>query len=399
MIWPVLGAVKTEYLKSKQLDLTEKVKEKILQEGLYHITSKENAEKIIESGYMLPSKGVLNNHASKSRYGDNFADFVYMFAGKPTKELFSANLSHIAFKDGTFYAIKHTPNKFDINNYTERLEDGAIMYEGRLDIANSNPELVRMKFEKGNIVEIPWNEEINTNLFEKIKNTFAVRNIKSLVSTAKDINKNAIYRDKEGKLKNCIIRKREERKMLQQYNNENNEFNYEINKNGKVYNVRMMGAKISDGRTLIGFKVSQEETGLLKNVFMDSIDLTEIKAEQLESFLGEHINEDSIRSEYIGKPIVDDGKIVQLLDEEYSHHFYNKQLMMVKNNNTYERYVNSEKIKKQSQLGTLNRIFTNTTANFRKEATQFIKKVKEHGIKNCKEFITQENTGFDTLDR
>ena len=61
-----VGSVRTETLRSKQLDLREEVKNKILEEGIYHITSKEAAEKIVESGYILPSKGVFNNHFAKS---------------------------------------------------------------------------------------------------------------------------------------------------------------------------------------------------------------------------------------------------------------------------------------------------------------------------------------------
>ena len=44
-----IGAViKSEYVKSKQLELSDQVKAKIQDEGLYHITSKEAAMKIIE---------------------------------------------------------------------------------------------------------------------------------------------------------------------------------------------------------------------------------------------------------------------------------------------------------------------------------------------------------------
>ena len=41
------GVIKTEYLKSKQLDLSEETKKKIFEEGIYHITTKESAEKIV----------------------------------------------------------------------------------------------------------------------------------------------------------------------------------------------------------------------------------------------------------------------------------------------------------------------------------------------------------------
>ena len=36
---------------------------------------KENAENIVKSGFIMPSKGAVNNHFSKSKNGSSFADF------------------------------------------------------------------------------------------------------------------------------------------------------------------------------------------------------------------------------------------------------------------------------------------------------------------------------------
>ena len=88
MVGLLSAAIRTEYLKSQQMELSDEVRNVIEQEGLYHITTKEAAEKIMESGYLLPSKGLADNHFSKSRYGDGFAEFAYMFAGKPTAEMY-----------------------------------------------------------------------------------------------------------------------------------------------------------------------------------------------------------------------------------------------------------------------------------------------------------------------
>lgn len=60
--WLLTGAVRTEILKSKQLDLTQEIKEKIHKEGIYHITSKETAEQIFEN----------------SNWGNKFIDFLSM---------------------------------------------------------------------------------------------------------------------------------------------------------------------------------------------------------------------------------------------------------------------------------------------------------------------------------
>lgn len=385
-----VGAFRTEKFRSKQLDLREEVKNKILEEGLYHITSKEAAEKIVESGYILPSKGMLSNHFSKSRYGDKFADFAYMFAGKPTVGNYYSNTAHKTFKDGTIYAVKHTPDKFELNNYTERMEDGAITYEGRCDITKSNPELVRMKIEKGQLIEIPWNEQVEISSINKLRDNSIVKVFKLTIETVKKMAKNAYFIDKDGRLKKCMKKRREEKKMLGKYNN-NIQKQYEINKNGVVYTISTIGTKIHDGKILTGYRVEQRENEFAKNIFMDATNITEITEENLKNFLVNHMNEKSIRSEYIGKP-TSDGK--QIIDEEYAHHFYEKQLMVVKNDETYAKYIEEEKAKKHMQLKRLGEILKNTTAKARNEARCFIKNTKEKGLNMVKDFVRGEDSGI-----
>ena len=54
-----VGGVKLLYnlekIKSIQTNLDESTKRKILEEGIYHITTKENAENIVKSGFIMPS--------------------------------------------------------------------------------------------------------------------------------------------------------------------------------------------------------------------------------------------------------------------------------------------------------------------------------------------------------
>lgn len=360
--WILTGAVRTEILKSKQLDLTQEIKDKIEQEGLYHITSKEAAEQIVKSGYILPTKGIIDNHFAKSRYGDKFADFVYMFAGKPTVEMFKCNLSHRVWKDGTIYAVKHTPNKYELSNYTERLEDRAITYEGRLDIANSNPQLVRMRLEKGKLIEIPWDEPTNESFLDQIKELSAIKLVRSIPTTFRELKRNVTFRDKEGRLKKCVYRRREENKMLEQYNNDTQQKVFSISKNGIAYTASTIGTKMCDGKPLTGFRISQDGTDFTKNVFMDAMDITQIADGNLSDFLSNYMNEQCVRTEYIGKPTIEGGKVSQQLDEEYAHHFYAKQLMVARNDATYSQYVQQENSKKETQLRKFARnVFINTS--------------------------------------
>ena len=386
----LVGAIRTEILKSKQLDLTDEVKDKIQREGLYHVTTKESAEKIMESGFLIPSKGIMNNHFSRSRYGDHFTNLVYMFAGKPSPEMFKTNLSHRVSADGTIYAVKYEPDKFDMANFTERLEDGSITHEGRLDIVNSNPKLVRMKYEKGKLVEIPWDEPIKETIMGKIKTNPVVEVIRALPSTYRKIKKNVSFIDKDKKLKRSIAIRKDEKKMLEQYNSESNKTTFRINKNGVEYVVSTIGTKINDGKTLTGFRVEQVDSDFAKNVFVDALHISEISEDGLKEFLSMYMNEGSVRSEYAGKIVIKDGKVQQELDEEYAHHFYNKQIMVVRNDAIYEEYIELENRKKQSQLKSLANLFKATPAASRCEATSFIKLAKEKGLSLMQEIIHDE---------
>ena len=44
---------KNEEMKSKQLEMAEETKAKIQEEGLYHVTTKEAAQAIMESGFLF----------------------------------------------------------------------------------------------------------------------------------------------------------------------------------------------------------------------------------------------------------------------------------------------------------------------------------------------------------
>lgn len=394
-------AIRTEYLKSKQMELSEEVKNKIQQEGLYHITSKESAMKIMESGFLLPTKGVIDNHFSKSRYGDGFADFVYMFAGKPSVEMYKNNLSHQVCKDGTFYAVRYRPNEYDINNYTERLEDGAITHEGILDIANSNPEIVRMTVVKGQLVEIPLDAEIKINPFKQFVNNKVINFIKALPGAGKELFKNMTFQDKSGKLKRSIAIRRDVNKMLKQYNNDSQmkEFTYE--KDGETYSITTLGTKMVDGRPLSGFRVSKSTGSLDKNVYMEALDITTIQEDDLGSFITEYMDKEEVQSEYIGRLVKTDGIIVRELDEGFMHNFNAKQLRAVKEDPVYAKYVEKESKKKSLQLKKFQDIFKKVPSGVRKEALDFIKLAKEgkfvQKVKQVTTDFIKDETGAITL--
>ena len=391
------SVVKNEYVKSQQLELSEEVKTKIQEEGLYHVTSKDAAMKIMESGYLLPTKGVMDNHFSKSRYGDDFADFVYMFAGKPTVEMYKNNLSHRVCEDGTIYALRYRPNQYDINNYTERMGDGAITHEGILDITNSSPEIVRMTIQKGKLVEIPLDAEIKMNPFQKLFNNKAVKFIKGLAPAAREIARNVKFTDKSGKLARSIEIRRDVNKMLEQYNNDSQMKDFLHEKDGETYSITTVGTKMMDGRPLSGFRVSKGD--LEKNVYMDALDISTISEEDLGNFITGYMDKEGIQSEYIGALVRKDGEIERKVDEGFMHNFNAKQLRAVKNNPTYAKYVESQESKKTLQLKRLQSTFKKVPSDIRKEAFDVIKMAREGKfMQKVKEatmdFIKDESSGL-----
>ena len=393
VIGSLAGYAKTVYLKSKQLELEDEVKDKILSEGLYHITSKENAENIVKSGYFIPTKGVLKNHFSKSRYGDNFANLVYMFAGKPTKEIFQNNMGLSTFKDGTIYAVKHTPDVYELNNYTQRLEDSSVTYEGRLDITNSKPELVRFMMRNGELVQIPWNEKVDA----KLSNKTLIGKLKMISAAYKELGKNIIFKDTKGLLRKSIEKRKEEQLVISQYNNEINDIDFlKQTLDGKEYKISSIGTKKNDGKVLTGFRVNDlKNDEFQKNVFMDGIELKNVTEEQLGDFIIENMDSENIKSDYIGKMIVEDNRIRVLKDNEYEHHFNQKQIMTSKNNKDYESYIEQQRQKKIFQIKKFREFFKEVQPSKRKKVIDIIKEItksKNRSKNKSKSEIDQEHT-------
>lgn len=391
-----------EKKKSKQLEMAEETKAKIQEEGLYHVTTKEAAQAIMESGFLLPTKGIVDNHFSKTRYGDEFADFVYMFAGKPTVEMYKNNLSHQVTKDGSIYAIRYRPNEYDINNYTERYSDGAITHEGILDISNSKPEIVRMTVQKGKLVEIPLDAELKVNPFKKLFNNKAFSFIKGLPAAAREIYRNNTFHDRTGKLQRSIAIRRDVNKMLEQYNNDSQMKDFTFERDGKSYTVATVGTKMMDGRPLSGFRISKQNGELDKNVYMDAFDITTIPEKDLGKFIGEHMDTKGVQSEYIGRPIMKDGKVEQQIDQGFMQNFNYKQQRAVKDNPTYAAYMERESKKKTLQLKKLQEMFKRVPSRARQEALDVIGQAREgkfaqrvRQVKEAaKEVIRDESSGL-----
>ena len=130
----------TELSKTQHYSLEENTKEKILDQGLYHFTSKDVAEKIAKDGYFRPTRGRIKNHLGK--------DKVYMFAGLPDMDNFSknlpANLNPFVSGNLEFSAVKVNPDEQELSKFKERLQDSAVVYEGRYDIGMGRGNAVEL---------------------------------------------------------------------------------------------------------------------------------------------------------------------------------------------------------------------------------------------------------------
>lgn len=130
----------TEFSKTQHFSLQQKTKERILEQGLYHFTSKEAAHQIVEGGYFNPTKGIVKNHFGKEK--------VYMFAGMPNFEDFAKNLPNNInpYISGNleFNVVRVRPNPRELAHFKERMQDEAVVYEGRYAIGKDRGEAIEL---------------------------------------------------------------------------------------------------------------------------------------------------------------------------------------------------------------------------------------------------------------
>ena len=127
----LLLLTKTIYTKINNVD---GVCEKILNEGLYHVTTKENAEAIIKSGYLKPSNGVSSLGKGKS----------FFFPGLPSYINLCINTANYANKY-EITAIKIKINESELDSFKQRtFSDNAIIYEGKCLIPSDRTEIVSL---------------------------------------------------------------------------------------------------------------------------------------------------------------------------------------------------------------------------------------------------------------
>ena len=154
MILETFVAVNSAVLATRAINtkIETKMKDKILTAGLYHVTTAENAQKIMESGYIKPSNSILSLGRKK----------CFFFAGLPSYRDLSSNCASEASKY-EFKAIKLEPNSEEISKFRQRsFNDDSITFQGRCELPEERTRIVDLVLdidEKGNIYTREKTEE------------------------------------------------------------------------------------------------------------------------------------------------------------------------------------------------------------------------------------------------
>lgn len=111
-------------LKMKYVKIEDKMRSDILKSGLYHITSEESADKILEDGYIRPS-GIVTSLGAKK---------TFFFAGIPNIELIRENVAAVS-EQFEWTAIQIKPDENDLSNYRIRAyDDNSVVCKGKCNL-------------------------------------------------------------------------------------------------------------------------------------------------------------------------------------------------------------------------------------------------------------------------
>lgn len=123
----------TKAVYTKVIDKSETHK-KIINEGLYHLTTIEAANKIMESGYINPSNGLTSLGNKK----------CFFFPGIPNYINICINTANYANKY-EMTAIKLKVNEEELDSFKQRsFSDNAIIYEGKCILPKDRCEIVSL---------------------------------------------------------------------------------------------------------------------------------------------------------------------------------------------------------------------------------------------------------------
>ena len=122
-------ATKAIYTK---IDKSQEIKKEALNQGLYHITSDENCDKILKSGHIKPSNIISSLGRRKT----------FFFTGTPNFDVLSQNVDINQYE---FSAIKIKPTEEQLEQYKVRkYRDNAVIYDGQCNLDDKQVEKVKL---------------------------------------------------------------------------------------------------------------------------------------------------------------------------------------------------------------------------------------------------------------
>lgn len=372
-------ALRIEAMKSKTRGLTDDEKQEFIQDGdrrFLHFTSKKSAEQIMQAGCILPTKGVIKNHFTRKLSGDGKSknmESVYMFDSKTLNvEDYIRNLPKSRSPyNGCFeyYAISTRPNEYEIGNFQKRAYDGAILYDGRMDIDGTDTKLTKFVLvldEQGkySFNEVPLDFEYtpSENLLNKLDHDrqgrlkYAIKTYMSEVKKSKEASKK--YRIDKSEYATYIAKKKEEAKVNKQFKEEERDKSYVFEGNGRTLIVKNIEYEIIGGKRLqkvVIIENSEESKGkdlvsTAKIVLMDEYDLSSLDPEVAKKYFFSNYDNISVSNidslEYIGLPLenLETGEVVNEYDERFKNDYEAKLQRKEYADKRYGKYKENKKL-------------------------------------------------------
>ncbi len=371
-------AITIEYLKSKQLELSDVEKQAFIEDKdrrFIHFTSEASAKKIMQAGFLIPTKGMLDNHFTKSIDGrgkKKDADMVYMFDNSTfSVDDYIRNLpkNRSPFNGCyEYYAVSTKPNEYEINNFKKRAQDGAITYEGRLDIDGTDTRLVKYVLgldEQGEykLDEVPMDFEYTPDqeLLDKLAKDkkgllrYSLATYMSEVKKARSSLKT--YRAQKEEYKEQIKRKKDFAKANRQFIEEEKDKSYVFEKDGRTIVVKNIEYEEVGGKKLQKLAIIENSgetkrkkiTDATKLCYMDEYDIESMDPKvATEYFFGnlDRIKEkNSKATEYIGLPIenLETGEITNEYDLTFKDYMDHKGKTKEKLDKKYDEFKKTNK--------------------------------------------------------
>lgn len=416
----IKDALTIEYLKSKSIDLSEKEKEDILSNEsrrFIHFTSEKSAKEIMKSGFLIPTTGKVKNHFTK-RINDNGkkedSEMVYMFDSEYLN--IEEYIKNLPMKRSPYngvyeyYAVSMAPNEQNINSFKRRVQDGAITYDGRLDISYTDTKLVKyvLDLDKNNeytFKEIGLTDEYQPSdaLLEKLKVNSKGKFLRSvgyqLKSYGLDVRKSKesmkVYKANKKEYTEQVKKKVDFAKANKQFKDEEKDKNYIYEQDGKTIVVKNLGYEMIDGQKLQKISIIgngfYDENKNLNNIqklcYMDEFDIqgdnNEIETKYFFNNYKEMLQFEA-QERYIGLPlhVLENNTVINEYDEEFKEYFERKQ----------EAKKHSDNYIKNNKKGLLYKIksfFRKIKSKILKEELKLIEAPKEENKYEDKELLAK----------